>query len=310
MSLQRAGMACLIVALALSACVASEAGGVRELQAKGTDVSQYVRVAGNRDVDNVLIAIHGGPGLTSHYMLDLEQLAGPDLAVVTYDQRGVGRSSNPPADPASYTLQKYAQDLDAVRAAMGAETVHVLGHSWGGIVALRYASLYPERVRSLILVGSGPPTWEQTKRCQAALRDRAITLVQEGVVPSNPTPGTLEAEKGYLPAYFADPSFWFSADNPGSAPEINERTEQVTNLTFQAIAGYDLTVDLAGLRARVLNLWGDSDPAGLVASETINQALASAALEPVVLTKCGHFWQECPDQFFAAVRAFLGLTGT
>jgi len=43
---------------------------------------------------NTLIAIHGGPGLSSHYMLNLERLAGPELAVVTYDQRGVGRSTS------------------------------------------------------------------------------------------------------------------------------------------------------------------------------------------------------------------------
>ena len=108
--------------------------------------------------------------MTSDYMLNLEKLAGPDLAVVTYDQRGVGRSSSPPADPSSYTLEKYAEDLEAVREALGADSVHLFGHSWGGIVALRYATLYPEQVRSIILMGSGPPTREQNTTVPAGSR--------------------------------------------------------------------------------------------------------------------------------------------
>lgn len=61
------------------------------MTANDSGVALYVRVAGNLASGNVLIAIHGGLGMTSDYMLSLEELAGPNLAVVTYDQRGVGR---------------------------------------------------------------------------------------------------------------------------------------------------------------------------------------------------------------------------
>jgi membrane protease YdiL (CAAX protease family) len=72
-------------------------------------------------------------------------------------KNGVGRSSSPQAEPENYALARYAQDLDAVREAVGAESVHLFGHSWGGIIAQRYATLHPERVRSIVLIGSGPP---------------------------------------------------------------------------------------------------------------------------------------------------------
>jgi pimeloyl-ACP methyl ester carboxylesterase len=111
---------------------------------------------------------------------------------VTYDQRGIGRSSSPQADPANYTLVKYAEDLDAVRQVIGVESVHLLGHSWGGIVAQRYATLYPERVRSVILMGSGPPTREQTLQCQDALIQRMIALIQEGIISENPERAALK----------------------------------------------------------------------------------------------------------------------
>jgi pimeloyl-ACP methyl ester carboxylesterase len=280
---------------------------VQERNVQGPDAILYARIAGNLKSGHVLIAIHGGPGMTSDYMLNLEKLAGPNLAVVTYDQRGVGRSASPPADPSSYTLEKYAEDLEAVRKATGADIIHLFGHSWGGIVALRYATLYPERVRSILLMGSGPPTWEGTLLCQQAIVQRIITLAQQGNIVESPEPGSRAAERGYLPAYFSDPDFWFSADDPGRAPLIDERTAQVNDLTWSANANYDLTADLAGLNQGVLNLWGEDDPARSIASPAIVAALNNADVETVVLPRCGHFWHECPDDFFERVRAFLEL---
>lgn len=91
----------------------------------------------------------------------------------------------------------------------------------------------------------------------------------------------------------------------GSAPLIDERTAKVSNLTWTANAGYDLTTDLAGLNLHVLNLWGEDDPVRPVASPEIITALSNADIETVVFSHCGHFWHECPDQFFTAVRGFL-----
>lgn len=119
----------LVLPCALAACSNPDTTGPREFTADSHGVTLHVRVAGDPASGNVLIAIHGGPGVISDYLLSLESLAGPHLAVVTYDQRGVGRSSSPQADPADYTLAMYAEDLDAVRQAIGAESVHLFGHS-------------------------------------------------------------------------------------------------------------------------------------------------------------------------------------
>jgi pimeloyl-ACP methyl ester carboxylesterase len=106
---------------------------------------------------DVLIAIHGGPGNSSDYMLSLEQLASDEFAVVNYDQRGTGQSTEPSN---GYAMPNYVADLEALRQAVGAESVHLLGHSWGGLVALRYAAAHPQRVSSIILMGSGVLTPE------------------------------------------------------------------------------------------------------------------------------------------------------
>jgi pimeloyl-ACP methyl ester carboxylesterase len=302
----------LFIALAFYACginptSPSSIPGLQELTVESDGITLNVRVAGDPASGNVLIAIHGGPGMTLDYMLNLETLAGPDLAIVTYDQRGVGRSSSPAENPANYTLARYAQDLDAVRQAIGVEQVTLFGHSWGGILAQRYATFYPEHVTSIILIGSGPPTWEKMLQCQDALMQRFTALVQQGIIVENPEPGSLEAERGHLPAYFSDPGFWFSPDDLGSAPLIDERTPRVTDLTWTVNAGYNLTADLAGLKLHVLNLWGEDDPVRPISSPEIIAALSNADVETVVFSHCGHFWHECPEQFFPTLRAFLDI---
>jgi hypothetical protein len=78
---------CLAVAL-VSACETNQRS-VKELSVQTPDVTLFARVAGHRESGNVLIAVNGGPGLSSSYMLSLERLAGTELAVITYDQRGV-----------------------------------------------------------------------------------------------------------------------------------------------------------------------------------------------------------------------------
>lgn len=294
---------CVTNIFAFHICHAEERA-FQELQAESIDCTLYVRVAGNYESGSTLIAINGGPGLSSVYMLNLERLASPELAVVTYDQRGLGRSISVPPDITNFELIDYVEDLEAVRKAVGTERVHLLGHSWGGTVAMYYAIVYPERVRSMVLVGSGPPVWEGMLTCASRIQARFQELQETGVIPSDLTPGTAEYGREYLRAYFYDPTFWFSDDDEGGPPEFNQ---QVSGLTWSTLEDMDLTSDVAELEYKVLLLLGEGDPCGISVGESIRDALSAADVQFVILKNCGHFWHECPKQFFSQVRAFLGL---
>jgi alpha-beta hydrolase superfamily lysophospholipase len=98
---------------------------VQEVELQAHDVAPHVRITGDTEAGDVLLTIAMGPGFSSHYMATLEQLAGESLAVVTYDQRGTGRSTEPSG---GYELLNYVADLEAVRRAVGAERVHLFGH--------------------------------------------------------------------------------------------------------------------------------------------------------------------------------------
>lgn len=278
---------------------------LREIRVSSSDnVSLYVRIAGMAKDQAALITVHGGPGMSSRYMHGLEELAGPDLAVVSWDQRGAGQSTSPPDESTYYTLPKYAEDLDAVRQAFGAETVHLLGHSWGGIVALQYAILYPGRVQSLILVNGGSPTWEGLLRAQASLSMRIHALQQEDIISTKPPQFEAETVKTILPAYFSDPAFQLPANDLAGVINLSTTANQ---LTYAELEGYDLTPELALLTQRVLILQGADDPFGNTMIEATREALTNADVNVVELPDCGHFWQECPDEFLNQVREFLDL---
>jgi proline iminopeptidase len=109
------------------------------------DVSLFVRTMGT---GYPLVAMHGGPGLDHTTLLGLGPLA-RDYQLVFYDHRCNGRSSG---DPETMTWENLVADADALRAAFGFDRWIVLGHSFGGHVALMYALQYPERVSHLVLM--------------------------------------------------------------------------------------------------------------------------------------------------------------
>ncbi len=271
----------------------------KELKVQANGVTLHVRIAGNSKSGNILIAINGGPGQSSRYMISLEQLASPEFAVVTFDQRGTGRSTTP-SD--GYALLKYVADLEAVREAVGAEKVNVLGHSWGGIVAMRYATVHPQRVRSIILMGSGPPSRLAAQAGQASLGQRIGELQEKGIIAEELPSNTAELLKAILPAYFSDSSFKIP-------DELKETPYNVTvyQQTLSALGNWDFTSEVAELDHQVLILWGEDDPFGLPMAVATKNAFSKAQVEFIILKGCGHFWHENPAEFFSRVRTFLKL---
>ncbi len=275
---------------------------IREMSITGHLARLYVRAVGDPEADNVLITIHGGPGLSHRPYLGLEQLASSELAVVSYDQRGSGRSSRP--STGDFDLLTHARDLEAVRSLVaGQRPVHLLGHSWGGLVAMYYALRYPQQVRSLLLVGSMPPTWSGLGPGMACLEARIRVLQQQGIIPMDFSADPLEWLKQIFPVYLADSTLALPLDGL-------EYDATVGQLTMTAVQGYDLTEQVAHLSHRVLILWGEADPFCRAWAEETEAAFSGARVEFVVIPRCGHLgWMECPDAFFRPVRTFLGLSG-
>lgn len=110
----------------------------------------YVRVNGDLHGPRPpLVAIHGGPGGTHNSLVELLALA-DDRAVVLYDQLDCGKSDRPD-DPRNWTVARFTDELEAIRAALGVPRWHVCGHSWGGTLALEYGARRPAALQGLVL---------------------------------------------------------------------------------------------------------------------------------------------------------------
>jgi len=107
-----------------------------------------------------LLCLHGGPG-GSHLPLEaLAPLADHGRRVVLYDQLGSGESSRPD-DPSLWTVETFVEQLRSVRDGLGLDRIHLLGSSWGGMLALEYAFTRPPGLASLTLnsTPTSAPRW-------------------------------------------------------------------------------------------------------------------------------------------------------
>ncbi len=100
-----------------------------------------------------LLVLHGGPGASYDYLQPLESVAQSGRCVIFYDQLGSGRSGHPD-DPSLWTVDYYVAEVDGVREALGLERIHLLGHSWGGMLGMEYALTRPEGLESLTIASS------------------------------------------------------------------------------------------------------------------------------------------------------------
>lgn len=117
------------------------------------DYSLYYRQFG--DGDEALLTLHGGPGMPHDYLLPLARHGTDERSVYMYDQFGTGRSDRPaPGDFDRYTVEHYRSEVDAVRRSIDADTVHLYGQSWGGMLALEYALEYGDCIESLVLANT------------------------------------------------------------------------------------------------------------------------------------------------------------
>jgi proline iminopeptidase len=117
------------------------------------DTSLYVEVVGH---GYPLALMHGGPGADHWSMSPFRSLA-DQFTLIFYDHRCNGRSDGPPVS--SMTWENLTADADALRQRLGFDRWAVLGHSFGGQVALEYALRYPDSLSHLVLLDTGGSEW-------------------------------------------------------------------------------------------------------------------------------------------------------
>jgi proline iminopeptidase len=132
-------------------------------------LSLFVDVLGRGDP---LLVMHGGPGADHWTMTPFRKLADAHT-IVLYDHRCNGASELVPVE--TMTWDNLTADADALREVLGFERWAVLGHSFGGMVALEYALRYPDRLSRLVLLDTGAEGRWSTKEAAAELARRGAS---------------------------------------------------------------------------------------------------------------------------------------
>jgi len=191
----------------------------------------WYRVAGELgSAATPLLALHGGPGSTHHYFAPLEALAA-ERPVVVYDQIGCGRSDRP--EDLEWSVDVFREEVDAVRSQLGLERIHLLGTSWGGMLALEHVLAGAAGIVGLIL-SSTLASLEQWASEQLKLRAALPAAVVE-VMERHERAGTFD-DPEYERAMdaFSDRHFY---RGPQPRPELERMTAQKSTAVYRAMQG-------------------------------------------------------------------------
>jgi pimeloyl-ACP methyl ester carboxylesterase len=237
-----------------------------------------------------LVCLHGGPGSTHNYFRPLERLA-DERQVVVYDQLGCGRSDRPEV---AWDLAVFLEELEHLCEHLDLAEIHLLGTSWGGMLALEHALAQPGSVRSLVLsstLASADEWVAEVKRLRDAIEGDDREVLDE-----------------------FDRRHFFRGE---SAPlELVRMREERSSAVYEAmwgpnewtmtgvLAGWDVRPRLGELRMPTLIVRGAHDLSTAAISKTLTQGIPHA--REVVFAASSHTpVLEETERYLRTVRDFL-----
>ena len=269
----------------------------------------WYQIAGSGSATPLLL-LHGGPGAPSVYLRPLERIA-VDRPVIFYDQLGAGRSPAP-ADRSLWTVERFVDELAEVRAALGLDEVHILGHSWGSMLAMDYMLTQPEGVKSLIFASPAlnVDRWaDDAKELLKAMPDETRALIEQ-----HESEGTTDAPE-YQEAVMAYYRMYLSRSDPWS-PHLLAAFEGFNTELYGYMWGpseftatgtlkdYNREADLRKLDLPVLFTTGRHDEARPETVQHFQSLVPGAELQ--IFEDSAHMTMlDEPDTYAEAIRAFL-----
>lgn len=275
--------------------------------------SLFVRAVGN---GHPLIVLHGGPEFDSFYLMPELDVLERCSWLIYYDQRGRGRSAAAPAE--DVTIDSDVADLETLRLHLGAGPIALLGHSWGGVLAMEYAARHPDNVSRLVLLNTAPASNREWREFLSAWRGgrsdsdaAALTaLTQRPTYAAGEVAADTELYRIVFRTASRDPevcerivSRLRAQFSPAKVVASRVIEDQLLQETLEH-EGYDIVSRLSRLRVPTLVVHGAHDFIPVPMAERIAAAIPGARLE--VLPDCGHFsYAERPTAVRDLVCGFL-----
>lgn len=263
-----------------------------------------------------IIVLHGGPDFDQSYLLPEMDRLSDSFHLIYYDQRGRGKSADH-VQPEDVTLASDLADLDKVRQYFHLDSVVLLGHSWGIVLALEYALRYPQRVSRLILMNPAPASTDDYKQLRKDwLEKRPDDMERRKAISASAAykEGDPEAVIAYYRIHFK-PALARPEDYEKIIARFRSSFTKEGILKARAIEarlmtetwsspGYDLLPKLKSLNIPTLVITGDHEFIPAATAAHIAQAMPNARM--VTLKDCGHFsYLESPVAVREQIDAFF-----
>ena len=266
-----------------------------------------------------VVVLHGGPDFNHNYLLpELDRLSDA-FRLIYYDQRGRGKSSAN-VSPETVSIETELDDLEMLRQYFGLDTIAVLGHSWGALLAMEYATRNARHLSHLFLMNSAPASRADVLRFRERRQaEDAASLAKMQAIASTReyAEGDIQSEAEYYRAHFGETlrrsglleevvrrlRSHFTPEDILKARAIEERLYAQTWKSPE----YDLLARLRGLKTPALVIHGDQDFVPMECASHVAEALSGSRL--VVLDGCGHFaYLERSTEVLNAMREFAART--
>jgi proline iminopeptidase len=291
------------------------AAEVREGKWTIRDTKLFVRDMGPKE-GPVLVVVHGGPGGNHRSMLPLDILASR-YRLVFYDQRGTGESDRLGGSAAleKMTVAESVEDLEAMRQQLGRERISILGHSFGGALAIFYAAKYPQHIDRLIVYSGGPENnvlAEEKRTAHMAKmtdpeKEELAKRIQDLQAAAEKNEGEKKLDELFLKvAEVMFPSLYCKrpekkSSDPGRAGFWASQAAGAYIEKFQRAQFAD---ELKKIDRPVLLSWGRCEPSPKDRLLYLLDHLPNSQL--VIFEESGHnALEEEPDLFIATIAAFL-----
>ncbi|MBK9931991.1 MAG: alpha/beta hydrolase [Saprospiraceae bacterium] len=264
---------------------------------------------GSKNLSPIII-LTGGPGNSYNQLEGLAETISPKFRSILLEQRGTGKSVPIPFDSTTISINAVTKDIKTLMDSLKLKKSIILGHSWGGMLAMNFASKFPHSVTHLILVAPGPHKDAEngfnvliTNRLHTRSLEEEQRLDQLNELIANQEADSLEiieSKKLSRRAYiFANPI-------PDSIfQKINSDSNGKTgNLLYNdMVSNYDVSKSLKNYRGKIDVITGRQDVVGFFSYE-LKQDIVNANIHWI--NECGHFaMYEQPTEFYRILYKVL-----
>jgi proline-specific peptidase len=275
----------------------------------------WYRIVGEREEPGKLplLCLHGGPGVPHDYLEPLEAMAATGRRVIFYDQLGCGNSDHP-HNPSLWTVDLFVEEVGVVRRALALDRIHLLGQSWGGMLAMQYALTQPAGLVSLI-VASSPASMRQWVAEANRLRTQLPPEVQQTLLKheqagTTDDPAYQEAMIVFYRRHVCRLDPWPECVNRGF--EKLQRNPEVYNTmngpsefhVIGVIKDWDIVDRRGEIRVPTLVTSGRYDEASPTIAETVHRGIKGS--EWVIFEHSAHLAHvEEPERYMQILDQFL-----